>query len=364
MKHGVLLTTTSILDGWRVDEYVGPVSSQFVIGTGLFTDYFASWTDLFGAHSRAYQDKLERINTEALEMIAEKAHRLRANVVLGLRVDHDEISGSGKSMLMVTASGTAARATRLGGVRPSDDDVSAKGIPAARYRALRARQDIISRARDGSLEWFSPEIWRSLLDQQIHEVSDDLLTYLDARIRASRPDEEDSFCMRISDYYTSLSHEVAVPLLYRAMNRTPPIAKRALQVLKELDGFEPDIIQDILAESKDELQRARSISAVECDLPYYHATDRARIAALAAVLPTAFHDADVHEEKGLIHKRRAWTCANGHAVSAKEDCCSICTADRRGFESGFLTPEEAMRELERKMELLEQHFGHEAADVA
>jgi hypothetical protein len=163
--------------------------------------------------------------------------------------------------------------------------------------------------------------------------------------------------MRVADYYASLPHEVAVPLLYRALGYVTPIAQRAIDVLKELDGFEPDIIRDILSDSSDQLRRVRSISAVEGDLPYYRASDRARIAALADVVPNAFPDADVHEEKGLIHKRRAWTCVNGHAVSAKEDCCSVCTADRRGFEHGFMTPEEATRELLRKLELLDQHFG-------
>ncbi len=356
MKHGVLLTTTSSLDGWRVDEYVGPVSAQFVIGTGLFTDYFANWTDLFGAHSRSYQEKLERINTEALDMIAENAHRLRANVVLGLRVDHDEISGSGKSMLMVTASGTAARAVQVGPRISRDDKAHAGLIPAARHRAFRARQEIITQGRDGTLDWFMPDVWRSLLDQQIHEVSDDFLRYLDERVRAGRPEEEDSLTMRIEDYYTSLSHDVAVPLLYNALGYTPAVAQRALRVLQDMDGFEPDIIRDIITDSKSALQRARSISAVAYDLPFYRSDDRGRIAKLQAAIPGAFPDADVHEEKGLIHKRRAWTCVNGHAVSVKDDCCSICTADRRGFESGFLTPDEATNELGRKLELLNEQF--------
>lgn len=357
MKHGVLLTTTSTLEGWRVDEYVGPVSAQFVIGTGLFTDYFASWTDLFGAHSRAYQDKLERINTEALEMIAEKAHRLRANVVLGLRVDHDEISGSGKSMLMVTASGTAARAARIGAQRPLEAVGSNGVIPAARYRAFRARHEIVTKARDGTLDWFEPNVWRSLLDNQIHEVSDIFLAYLDARVREARPEDEDELTLRVADYYTSMTHDMAVPLLYHALGCAAPIAKRALQVLRELDGFEPDIIRDIVSTSKDALQRARSISAVAADLPYYHADDRERIVQLKDVIPGAFPIADVYEEQGLIHKRRAWECINGHAVSAKDDCCPACTADRRGIEHGFLTPEDATLELARKLAVLDEQFS-------
>jgi uncharacterized protein YbjQ (UPF0145 family) len=355
MKHGVLLSTTSSLEGWRVDEYLGPVSAQFVIGTGLFTDYFASWTDLFGAHSRSYQEKLDRINTEALEMIAEKAHRMRANVVLGLRVDHDEISGSGKSMLMVTASGTAARAVNSNARRPAEPSNGV--LSATRYRAFRARQDIIRKAHDGSLDWFDNDVWRSVLDYQVHEVADAFLKYVDARMIVARPEDEDELAMRVADYFTSLSHEQAVPLLYRALGYAQPIAKRALHVLKELEGFEPDIIRTMLRDSGALLARARSISAVECDMAYYHADDRARISALLNALSNAFHEAELHEEKGVIHKRRVWTCANGHVVNAKDDCCSVCTADRRGFEHGFLSPEQAAEELRRKLSLLHEHFA-------
>jgi uncharacterized protein YbjQ (UPF0145 family) len=357
MKHGVLLSTTSSLQGWQVDEYVGPVSAQFVIGTGLLADYFASWTDLFGAHSRAYQDKLDRINTEALEMIAEKAHRLRANVVLGLRVDHDEISGSGKSMLMVTASGTAARAMKVGEQHRAVTAAGAgNAIPATRYRAFRARHDIVTKARDGSLDWFAPDVWRSLLECQIHEVSDDFLQFLDGKIRAARPEEEENLTNRVKDYYSNLQHDVAVPLLYTALSCCAPVAIRALQVLRELDGFDPDIIRDILTGSSDPLRRARSISAVAFDLPYYVAGDCERMESLLEVIPDAFPETDVHEEKGLIHKRRAWVCVNGHAVSAKDDCCSVCTADRRGFEHGFLTPEAATAELSQKLAILREQL--------
>ncbi|HYW13715.1 MAG TPA: hypothetical protein VE871_17265 [Longimicrobium sp.] len=34
-RKRMLLTTTSSLDGWTVQEYLGPVSAEVVIGTGL-----------------------------------------------------------------------------------------------------------------------------------------------------------------------------------------------------------------------------------------------------------------------------------------------------------------------------------------
>jgi uncharacterized protein YbjQ (UPF0145 family) len=49
MPHSkqVLLTTTPNIEGSRITNYLGPVSAQLVIGTGLLTDFFSSFTDLF-----------------------------------------------------------------------------------------------------------------------------------------------------------------------------------------------------------------------------------------------------------------------------------------------------------------------------
>jgi hypothetical protein len=101
----------------------------------------------------------------------------------------------------------------------------------------------------------------------------------------------------------------------------------------------------------------RSISVCAYDLPCYGREERDVIEDLMRVIPDAFPPTNVQEEKGLIHKRRAWTCVNGHAVSAKEDTCGICTADRRGFEHGFMTPESAVTELARKLAVLDRQFA-------
>jgi len=104
-----MVTTTQTLDGWEIETYIGPVFSHIVAGTGLFSDFAASLSDIFGGRSKTYQKQLSSINIEAIELLKNKTSLLGGNLILGFRIDHDEISGKAKQMFMVTASGTAAR---------------------------------------------------------------------------------------------------------------------------------------------------------------------------------------------------------------------------------------------------------------
>ena len=67
-----------------------------------------------------------------------------------------------------------------------------------------------------------------------------------------------------------LPHDVAVPLLYTALGYSPPVAKRALAVLRDLDGFEPDIISDIL-------EKFYNLILTDCGTGIVHSVMRATL---------------------------------------------------------------------------------------
>ena len=108
-----IITTTNTLEGYSIEKYYGVVSSHVVAGTGLFSDFAASFSDVFGGRSGSYQKQLNSIKNEVLSNLEKEAKLLGANGVLGLKIDFDEISGKGKTMLMVTALGTAVKLTAL-----------------------------------------------------------------------------------------------------------------------------------------------------------------------------------------------------------------------------------------------------------
>ncbi len=104
----MLITTTNVVEGRPVQEYLGVINAQSIIGANIFKDIFAGLRDVFGGRSKTYERVLEQAKEDALRELAEKAQALGANGVIGVDLDFETI-GSGGSMLMVIATGTAVR---------------------------------------------------------------------------------------------------------------------------------------------------------------------------------------------------------------------------------------------------------------
>jgi uncharacterized protein YbjQ (UPF0145 family) len=102
----MILTTTGQVDGYEVEEYLGVVFGEAIVGANIFRDLLASIRDIVGGRSGAYEAELKKAREIALQELAERARALGANAVIGIDVDYEVL---GQSMLMVTASGTAVR---------------------------------------------------------------------------------------------------------------------------------------------------------------------------------------------------------------------------------------------------------------
>ena len=104
----MIVTTTQNVDGRNVEAYLGVVTGEAIVGANIFKDLFAGIRDIVGGRSAAYEDELRKAREIALEELTENAKQLGANAVLAVDLDY-EVIGSGGSMLMVSASGTAVR---------------------------------------------------------------------------------------------------------------------------------------------------------------------------------------------------------------------------------------------------------------
>lgn len=104
----MIITTTSTIEGKPVQQYLGVINAQSIIGANIFKDIFAGLRDVFGGRSKTYEKVLEQAKEDALRELTQKAQALGANAILGVDLDFETI-GSGGSMLMVIATGTAAR---------------------------------------------------------------------------------------------------------------------------------------------------------------------------------------------------------------------------------------------------------------
>ena len=104
----MLLTTTSVIEGQPVREYLGVVTGETIIGANGFKDFLAGMRDFFGGRSGSYEKVLREAKDTSLREMEERARNIGANAIVGIDIDYETI-GEGNSMIMVSCSGTAVR---------------------------------------------------------------------------------------------------------------------------------------------------------------------------------------------------------------------------------------------------------------
>jgi len=102
----MIITTTPIIQGKEIKEYLGIVTGEAIMGANIVKDIFASITDIVGGRSAAYEKELTRARSIAVKEMEENARILGANGIVGVDLDYETVR---EGMLMVSVSGTAVK---------------------------------------------------------------------------------------------------------------------------------------------------------------------------------------------------------------------------------------------------------------
>ncbi len=106
----MIISTTNAVEGQPVQQYLGIVTGEAILGANIFRDLFAGIRDIVGGRSAAYEEELRKARDLAISEMSQQARELGATAVIGVDLDYETIQvGGGGGMLMVTASGTAVR---------------------------------------------------------------------------------------------------------------------------------------------------------------------------------------------------------------------------------------------------------------
>lgn len=105
-SRGVILTTTNSVDGFRVKEYLGIESVEYVIGTGMFSELSAGIADFLGLRSSAFEEKLKEAKRAATDALRFRAYRMGADAVIGFDLDYTEF---GNNQIGLVMNGTLVR---------------------------------------------------------------------------------------------------------------------------------------------------------------------------------------------------------------------------------------------------------------
>jgi uncharacterized protein YbjQ (UPF0145 family) len=359
----VLLSTTSSLEGWEIEDYLGPVSAKLVIGTGLLTDIFSQWTDFFGAASRSYQNKLDQIEDHALEQLQQRAARKGATAVIGLRVDHDEISGGGKSMLMVTAMGTAVRARRTAAPRGAGvESGAAEMLPASSLDVMLRRKTALWKAERGQLDIGHASVWSFLTENRVGELLPHVLQWLEVALRPHTPgapmtQEQTLSTDRAKEYLHVLAEEEVAGPLHEAVHLSDRVFKVALDVISERGILDLARVAGLLGEREPRVA-ARALQLLTADPALYAPDDVGRLQAVQEAISSMPRVPVTAKKKMFGGTADVWTCDGcSSEVDAETEACPDCGTDIYTCRANELGRGRAAAVVSAKIAALQDHFA-------
>lgn len=86
------------------------MSSEYVIGTGIFSEFTASVTDTFGLKSSSFSNKISETKQNVLDDMKKKTMLQEGNAIIGIDFD---ITTFNNNMIAVLGTGTCVKIERM-----------------------------------------------------------------------------------------------------------------------------------------------------------------------------------------------------------------------------------------------------------
>ena len=106
-KKAFILTTGPTIEGKIIKTYLGIVSGSCVLGTGMFSEAEAEWSDFFGVESDLFSKKYSISRVKAEDRMKHNALLLGANAIISIDFDFQILSSN--NMICCIANGTAVQ---------------------------------------------------------------------------------------------------------------------------------------------------------------------------------------------------------------------------------------------------------------
>lgn len=347
MKNNILVTTTNTLDNAEIERYIDLLAVNVVVGTNFFSDFGASFTDLFGGNSNTYQNKLQQIYDTAIDKLTLKAAKIRANAIVGLKLDFDEISGKGKSMFMISATGTAVFVKYKKEDANSTENVEKvvslneleNAITNLRLRKIFSTKDIPS-----------DEQWEYLFNNTADEfIAPIVEKYLSLSSVEYKSDSQNVFLSNADQFFSIANKNILADILYGKLHEK---LHTIFPIIKANKLFYPDkIIQLIKGGCLSE-----AIYCLPVSKEFYVKDDVVAMCDLLIMLNDLPNQGKIDMVKGMLSKtKEKFICSQGHTNDIEKEYCPLCGQNIKGLTQ---PQEEAISEYKDKVEILRTLFNN------
>lgn len=104
----MLMVTTETISGYEIQEYLGYVSETVTFGINGVVEFFQI-ADTFGGESSIYKNTFDEAKDILNKRLETKAKEMYGNAIIGLRINYNEITGKGRSSILVSGTGTVVK---------------------------------------------------------------------------------------------------------------------------------------------------------------------------------------------------------------------------------------------------------------
>ena len=340
MKSSILISSTESIEGMKIERYFDLVSVNVVLGTNLFSDIGASFTDLFGGASDIYQNKLEKIYKTGLDKLKRKAQQLGANGIVGIRIDFDELSGGGKSMFMLSVIGMAVKIKRTEENIVENQDLRKTVVLPEDLEEQIRKTKIIKKIKNS--ESPSQEDWDFLVENPMEEILDDLLKiYLfhfkdsDTAIYVTQKSLRSYF----PNFLQAISEEAVSTALYSKIGENSVVIST---LIKESRSFSPEKVLELI--DKGDLDNA--ILTLQSDKRSYDRKDLTNMTTILNRLESLPNTGKIEVVKTLLGgNKEKFICENNHQNGSEVEFCTNdeCSRNIKGIRKSDMERIEAFK---------------------
>ncbi|WP_234567503.1 YbjQ family protein [Rhodohalobacter sp. 614A] len=340
----MLITTNDYFHNKEIEEYLGQVNEQIVIGANLFKDVFASFRDVFGGETKGYKNELDKLKSAAIRGLENEAKKLHANGVIGFHMDIDEISGGGKSMFMLNVYGTAVK------FKINEEDKDGRQIGSQLSSEIveyeikkKSIQERLKKDERPFVDINSDE----LIKYKIFGLFDDgidlnSLAYVDDK--------------KLIKYLEIIPQSELEMLVFREIHSIS--IKYWICIVTALENrnwFNSSLILKLL-EDQDPIRRFRALHLCAINKSFYDRKDVVRYSKISDFLNNKFNtQIKKTVEEGTFRNTEAWICPRClRTNSMKGNSCECGAKNRYGLKNHSL--DELKDILSKKAEVLREQF--------
>lgn len=350
MRKDILISTTNTLENIVIEQYIETISTNVVIGANFFSDFKASFTDLFGGFSDSYQNKLEELYNVAIKNLQYKAGYIGANAIVGLKVDFDEISGKDKSMFMVSAVGTAVKISNCKGSNVSNQPIT--NISSTDLTNEVTKCNILQLLKNN--EPPLPEHWQYLYNNSNDEITALLLDMYLLIQDKNVTDLSHNLTLlnnNTGQYFRRVDPNTAINILYTKITTHHSLI---IKILKDNQLFSPKEVVKLIKEG----DFKTAILCLVIDKEFYSTEDLLQMTEIVELFDNLPNTGEIKLVKGslLSKEKEKFVCSSGHSSDIATE---YCTEYRCGLNIKGLTPSQVsiMDKFKIKVDALKSLFS-------